>query len=183
MQRNFGFLQSSLILTMFLILAPGKSWGFGLWLEPYAGYEMGNVEQGNTSNDFSGENLGFRLGGTNDQLFFGFEYALSTLDVEKTGADDELKAKDMGLFVGYQFAPVRLWATLWFSNEADSDLQNGTYEGESGYKLGLGFKVFDPISLNVEKTLRYHKELEGNDLTNKVEVDGLLISFSLPFSM
>jgi len=165
-------------------LIAGMCWvapAHALWVEPYAGYEIGDQESGNTSYDASGLNLGIKGGATVSSINLGVEYALANLTVEQTNGDDDIKTRDIGLYVGTELSSVRLWFVYWFDSEGNSD-DSGDYEGDGGFKFGLGFKAFSQLSFNIEKTLRKWKELEGSKLTQKVEIDGVLVSLSLPFT-
>lgn len=170
------------LMQMFVLGLCAPAYALGIWAEPYAGYEISDREQNNTSYDATGLNLGFRLGATNNSVFFGVEYALANLDVDHPTNDDEIKTKDIGLFFGTEFSTLRLWFTYWLDSEGDSDNSNSTYSGDGGYKLGLGFKVFNQASLNVEKTLRTWKEDDGTKMQHKMEIDGIMVSLSLPLS-
>ena len=154
----------------------------GIWAEPYAGYEFGDREQNNSSYDASGINLGFRLGATNSSMFFGVEYALSNINIDQPGTDDEIKTTDLGAFFGLNFSMARLWLTYWLDSEGASDYANGTYSGSGGYKIGCGFKLFSSASLNFEKTHRNWSELEGSNLNQNITIDAVMVSLSLPLT-
>jgi hypothetical protein len=171
------------ILVLSFLMLGFSTPAFALFVEPYAGYEMGNAESGSTANDASGINLGLRLGGESASLFYGVEYALANIDVDNTnGNDDEIKTSDLGLFLGSKFSTVRLWFTFWLDSEGASDNAGGSYEGMGGYKLGLGFALFGTANLNIEKTLRTWTKYEGNDLNNDYEIDAFMISISMPIT-
>lgn len=175
-------MKKNLIAILITLGAAAPAWALGGWVEPYAGYETGNREQGNSSYDASGLNLGFRLGMTNNPLYFGLEYALADLKVDYPSQDDDIKTKDLGLFIGTDLNMIRLWFVYWFDSEGDSDNSNSTYSGDGGYKLGLGFKAFSQVSINVEKTLRVWRKNDGTKMSQKIEIDGMMISASLPFT-
>ena len=170
-------LTSPLLIILFFLNSASAS----VWFEPYAGYEIGDQEIGTTSYDSSGLNLGFRLGAKMTSLFFGLDYTLGDLTVDKTNNDEDLKTKDLGVFVGNDFGTLRLWFTYWLDSEGDSD--SSDCEGSGGYKFGLGFKAFSSASLNVEKTLRSWDECGGNKQNPEIEIDSILFSLSLPFSL
>lgn len=152
-----------------------------LWIEPYAGYEIGDQEQGNSSYDASGLNLGIKGGGSIAQINLGIDYSLGDFTVEYTNNDEDIKTRDLGLYIGTDLSVLKLWFVYLLDSEGNTE-DSGDYEGDGGFKFGLGIKAFGPASLNIEKSLRKWKERDGNRLTQKVELDGVLISLSLPFT-
>lgn len=155
----------------------------GGFFEPYAGYEIGDQEQNNTSYDTKGPNLGFRVGYVvSEPIYLGLEYVLADLDVDRPSSDTNIKTTDVGLVIGGSLSSVRLWLTYWLSSTGNSDNPDTTYKGDGGYKFGLGFNVFGQVNFNVEKTLRIWKKDNNTTLSDNIEIDGMMISLSLPFT-
>ena len=177
--RSFLFSTFGLILSWGLLAAPAAH--AQITFEPYAGYEIGDAEQGSSSDDASGLNLGFRVGGEVGSVILGLEYALAELTVEYSGPDEDFSTKDLGLFVGGDLGTVRVWFTYWLDSEGKPD-SGSTYEGSGGYKIGVGFNAFSKVNLNIEKTLRVWDKVGDSDLNNEIEIDAIMISASLPFT-
>jgi hypothetical protein len=169
----------SFFFAIFL-LATSKCFALGFWTEPYAGYEIGNREQNHVFYSSSGIDLGFRAGGSDGFMIFGLEYCLSDLGVDESSADN-IKTRDLGPFFGLNFTFVRTWVTYWIKSEGTSD-QDGGYKGHGGYKLGLGFPILGPASLNIEKSMRIWKSFDSNTVHGTMAIDSTLLSVSMPFS-
>ena len=167
-----------LLFSTLGVFSPATARAF--WFEPYAGYELSHEGSGLVTYAANGPSFGVRLGAESASIFYGIEYALAYLDTDRPKTVNDIEIRDIGLVIGNQFSMVRAWLTYWLSNNANWG--SNAYSGMGGYKLGLGVKVFTQAYINVEKSLRIWQDSNGRTLSRSHEIDGLLISLSLPFT-
>ncbi|MCO4793948.1 MAG: outer membrane beta-barrel protein [Bacteriovoracaceae bacterium] len=196
----------SLITLLTLFFSAQASAGF--LIEPYLGYVIaGETTDTNytpvVTTEYSGLNLGGRLGFQYLGLMAGAQYEMMStdLDVTQVGtgtAKDAVKKSNMGIFVGYNFPMMlRVWGTYFLDSTLEGDDPNkaglqyinstDTISG-GGYALGVGFTALPFISLNLEYRTYEYDEWEDTDgtpssgnYTKKPESNEIFLSVSAPF--
>ncbi|MCO4756005.1 MAG: hypothetical protein KC478_16105 [Bacteriovoracaceae bacterium] len=171
------------LLTLFLISF--SSWGSVLF-EPYYGMSFsGELEESSTEALFTGPSYGAKFGAQYMGLFGGFDYRLGTFSVdakeEGTSLEDETLDLEMYYaFVGYEFpAFFKVWAGLGIGGGADSP--GLEFSDASGSLLGVGYKGFPVISLNLEYMSWKYDEVDPGSESD-LEGQNFLVSVSIPIN-
>lgn len=192
----------------------GKVAFAGVLIEPYIGYSLAgkidDKEVGDESkSDYSGLNLGGRLGFQYLGLMGGFAYDHGSYETELTGPQDSVdslksagitmkdkwSANSYGAFVGYNFPILlRVWGTYFFSSKW-TDQDNGstifTKDSEfrgSAYELGLGYTALPFLSLNAQyRVTNFDKSKDASDgstaTVKDTSVNSFILSVSLPINL
>lgn len=154
----------------------------GFLVEPVLGYSVGGHEVSNNDTSYNGVSLGARLGYQFLGLQGGFDYLQSNLSMKDV---DSLTAREMGLFVGYEFPILlRAYAGYIFSSTAKKEASiDQEYTKGSGTKFGVGFTGLPFIDINFEYRMGDFTELKTNGSTSSTDVTNkaFMISLSLPF--
>jgi hypothetical protein len=147
----------------------------GVFIEPYAGYGIGNWEQGASGQDLKGLIYGARVGYVVDGIGGGIEYMAGTLKDEGSPALS-FKGTNTGVWAGYNFPfLVRIFATYFFDSQ--SEHRSASFEG-TGTKFGIGFTGLDPVSINLE-TMTTDWDTNNSSIVTKSKTT--LLTVSLPF--
>ncbi len=158
----------------------------GLLLEPYLGYYAGKWEQGGGNEKFSGAGFGARVGYKHVLgPMFGLDYMTGKFE-DKGDLKADLTPQQLGAFVGFEFPILlRVYAAYNFSDKLKfkSDYRSGTYEGDSGIKLGVGFTALPLLSINVEYVASSYDEFRGSATSPDFETKYYGLSVSLPFDL
>lgn len=132
-------------------------------IEPYIGYELGEIDFNTAGfgNSATARVYGIRgLLGINN-VFIGGDHSAGKSVVEYSDSsltNSEYDFTDTGLFISYHFNfGLRLWYVNFFSHKA-IDQDGDEISGKGGAKYGLGYIVTDYISLNVEQASRKYSE-------------------------
>ena len=169
----------------------------GVYVEPYAGTETGEVTgksyagttETKVDKDWSGSSYGLKLGyAFLDQTFgIGLDYMSGSYtgedNVDPTLADVDYDGEDIGAFVFLDLPLfVKLQATYFFSSTFDGtedSIGKATYEG-SGYKAGISFTMIPFIGINVDFIQLNYDDVDNPTLT-KIDIDreSVLVSGSL----
>jgi hypothetical protein len=179
MKVPFRILNAALFALAFS--AGASAFALEFTIEPYAGYEFGYDVQGTTAYSESGPDFGLRAGLNIEGFIVGADYMMGNLSVSKPGANFSIKTADLGAYVGYDASTVRFWGTYWLSSSG-SPSTGSSYSGSGGYTLGLAIKVYELLSVFVEKNVRTYTSQGGSDLSPDIRLDGTLVGVSLPFS-
>ncbi|MEQ1663788.1 MAG: hypothetical protein ABL927_00260 [Bdellovibrionales bacterium] len=149
-------------------------------IEPYVGLEKGTYSSGGADIDFSGTDIGARLGYSVLGFTFGADYMMASMTEKPSGGDVKAKNTDMGVFAGYQF-PIMLQAylTYFLSSELDADNQSDNLKG-SGTRIGVGYTGLPFVVINFEMIKRTYTKLGSVDLSNDAKYDSYAINVSLP---
>ncbi len=148
-------------------------------IEPFIGWQTGEVVYGGTTADISGIEFGGRLGATFTMFALGGEFSKADLTIDSSPELD-LATTDMGLFFSVEFPIlIRAYFTYFLSSEAEPD-SGADYEGDGGYRLGVGFTALPFLSINVERILRKYDEQGSASIDNEVETTMLSVSIPLP---
>ncbi len=156
-----------------------------LLVEPFAGYEFGNIKQGNSSDGLSGANYGARLGYESLGFMIGGEYALGALRGSPSGGSNyNVSTTDVGIFAGYNFPVLlRVYGTYYpLSTATDDNIPGGDLNG-TGYRVGIGFTPLPFITVAVEVVDRDYTKQGSSSLTHNVKTNSTLITVTLPFTL
>ncbi|MBX9767790.1 MAG: hypothetical protein K2X47_11010 [Bdellovibrionales bacterium] len=158
---------------------------FGLQyiLEPYLGYEMGYLTQKSVPEmTAQGLNFGGRLGVRLFGVGFGFDYMTSTQTAKQSEQTGDFKPTDYGLFLGHKFeSGISIYGTYFLSARAkiQSDVNNQDFSG-SGYKLGMGWKLFSFCEIGLELISRKYTKYDQASMTNSLLSSTAAISIAIP---
>lgn len=171
------------LLTLFFISF--SAWG-SILFEPYFGLSIsGELEESSTDAQFYGPSYGLKFGAQYMGLFGGFDYRLGTFSVDASEAgttleDETLDAEIYYGFIGYEFpAFFKVWAGLGVGGKAQApglDFSEG-----SGSLLGLGYKGFPLVSINIEYMTFKYDEVDPGDESD-LEGQNILASISVPIN-
>lgn len=168
-------------LFVILSLLVATNANAGILLEPYVGYQIGQLkDSADNKPDVTGMGYGARVGFTLPLVFFAFDYSAAALDYEYQSTKLDADYTAMAAVVGVSLPLIRLWAGYNFSAELDVD--GDTYKG-AGMKAGLGFKLpVLPISLNAEYIINDYDEKDPGT-TQGVDHTGVFVSISAPLDL
>lgn len=173
----------------------------GLMIEPYIGYEMGDITLDPVSGSEStfsnsGVGYGLRLGYQMLVPFLALDYRVSSgTSKPNVGTDQDYTSSSLGAVVGVDLPLIRAWAGYGFSNEAtlkglggDADTKyKGTYT-----KAGIGLGFLPIVSINAEYIMNNFSKVnfgEGaGDESRSTYYDSIknnmvFISVSAPFDL
>ncbi len=175
----------------------------GMLLEPYVGYESGNLNY----KPVNGVDLKDSLTATGFGLRLGYKFLLPwvALDYTSTSGTDKRDSSlnienpgtthsSLGAVVGVDLPLfLRFWGGYGLSNElatkATSTILATKFKG-SYLKLGAGLKIIPFTSLNLEyimnKYTRYDNGVTEGDIGNtfsSTSNDTLMLSISVPFNL
>ena len=150
----------------------------GGMFEPYVGYGMGKAG-GSKTYTISGIYYGARLAYKDGSFFAGGEYQGAKMTWD-TSPSQDTTGTDIGVVLGYELtAGVRLYGNYFIT----SKLKTGSNSGIEGtaLKAGVGFKVMDPILMNVEYYMAtYTKDDDGNTMGANINSNIVMVNFSIP---
>ena len=156
----------------------------GVLIEPYLGYLTGKVEQSSNDWDISGVNFGARLGYKSFLgLMGGLDYMTGKLEDDANPKND-VTPSQLGVFVGFEFPILlRVYGVYGISNKAEfkDSATTNKYEGGDNIKLGVGFTALPLLSINLEYIMASYDEMDGNSLTNDLNIKTYGLSVSAPF--
>jgi hypothetical protein len=167
-------------LVSFITLAMSSVQAEGLYIEPYLGYESGEIDYGTTDDDTKGIVYGFKLGYMAGRLGAGFAYGTGTVEVDAT-VEDDFEFEDMGAYLIYSIGMARVWANYIFDATGELDDVNTKYRDGKGLGIGVGFVVPSGVSLNIEKVERTYEKVGANRPAPAHEMNSLVFSVSIPF--
>lgn len=170
----------ALALVCFVTLPSTATMAKGLYVEPYFGYESGELDYGSTDDDTKGVVYGAKLGYMSGSVGMGFYYGTGSVEVDST-IEDDFEIEDKGAYLIYKFNTTRLWATYIFDATGELDDAGTKYKDGTGQAFGVGFKVLNGLSLNIEKISRKYKKVDNNPVTPKRELSALVFSLSIPY--
>lgn len=185
--RNIKLLIAALMLS--------SSAYAGLYLEPYVGYEKGDVTgtaNGPFDQDVSGTQFGAKVGFNTMGFAVGVDGAQVSLAGEDNLAnpdDMDFKGTDLGAFVQFTFPVMfKVSASYIFSSKAEDDTNvNGVktkIEGK-GFKFGVGFTGLPFVSINLDMiNVNYDDITYGGTAITDADLDRktFMLSLSLPLS-
>jgi len=179
----------------------------GILIEPYLGYAIlgnGEVSISNTKydNDYASLTFGGRLGLQHLGFMMGADYSIQNFEMESTTGsttyNDDVKKKQFGIFVGYNFPILlRVWGTYFISSSFEGDDavsstnrydSNDELNDGNGFGLGVGYRPISFVSINLEyRKFEYDTwEVAGVEATNMTKdqtLSEILLSVSLPFNV
>jgi hypothetical protein len=164
------------VLTL-CVSSLSRAAGDGLYVEPYVGYETGELDYGSSDDDTKGMVYGFRLGMMSGSIGGGFDYGAGTVEVD-SAVEDDFEIKDMGAYLVYNLGAARIWATYIFDATGELDNNGDEYEKGTGLRLGVGFPV-GSFSLNVEKVDRTYERYNNAAANPEREMNALVFSASI----
>ncbi len=160
----------------------------GVLIEPLIGYSFGKFQSettpGGQSDELSikGASYGGRLGYQN----LGFQLGLDYLSSNMSGDDVDLKASELGLFVGFEFPILlRVYAGYVLSGKGsltgDSEEDDTSFKGGTGPKVGLGITLLPFLDFNIDyRSITYDSE-KADGVTFDANYNAIMVGFSLPF--
>lgn len=178
-----------LLIALMLMATTAKA---GFLVEPFLGFGFTSGDFGTSDVTATGTTMGARVGYQMLGVMGGLEYAMSpesTWEFKGTTDTDKIKLKrtQIGAFVGYNLPILlRAWASYQFSSKAEGTLTGTDYSFEgSATTLGVGFTGLPFVSLNLEyKMYSFDDNKAGSSkLTDKLEVNEVLLSVSLPLDL
>lgn len=178
-----------LIIAMVFFFQLSQKAKADFYLEPFVGVLVNSTfEAGSDKGDVSGSQVGARLGWTKMGLSIGLDgRRTSSTSASNDSGDLELTATQAGFFVGYEFPILfRVWANYIFSsNASNDDNSDEKYTEGTGYTVGLGYKIFPFVSLNLELfSTQYDKfEFNGGEADADYKSDGMVLGVSVPVSI
>jgi hypothetical protein len=150
-------------------------------IEPFIGWQTGDFELGNAATkDVDGIEFGGRLGITFVEVFnIGGEFSKGTLSDDDSPSTD-YDTTDAGIFFSFEFPIlVRAYATYFLSSVADPD-SGQKFEGDGGFRLGIGFTGLPFVSINIEQILRKYDERGSSSVDLEIKTTMIGISVPLP---
>lgn len=161
----------------------------GLLLEPYLGYVSGKQTSGSASANFTGTELGTRVGYSTFNFSLGADY-ITAKYTDDSSSKNDLTMSDLGIFASYKFPILlRVFATYVPSSQLKGSAQNildYTYKGNTT-RLGVGFTGFPIININLEYITATYKDLEvlgqTTSLSSSVTTSAYALSISVPFDL
>ena len=144
-----------LFVALLLSLAAGSFAHADLMIEPYLGYETGNLSTkgsgADTSDETKGVVPGLRLGyAAPAVLWVALDYSIES-NGKISGTDYD--RSNLFLDVGADLLLIRLWGGYGFSNSLTTKPTSGNnsnFSGGSMLKAGIGFTFLPFVSLNLE---------------------------------
>lgn len=155
---------------------------------PYGGIQNLEFNENNRTGDVKGQRVGAHLGWQYFYFTIGLDvnYQFNEIDKGFRGSSSEnYKGYAFGPFIGIGTNGVRMWVGARLTSLEMENSIDGYYFGEA-YFLGMGFRVLNPLFLNIEYIKNTYDEQEIDDgettsLSNSIKFDGLFVSVSLPF--
>lgn len=183
-----------LILLLSLVLISFQA-NAGILIEPYYGMiNSGSVEgDGDFEEDYTGTEMGARLGWTSLGLQLGVDYRIHSIEFETriSGFDVDFDVEHTGMyaFIGYQFPVMfRLYGAYAISgNGGYTATVNGAetevdYEGFNSTILGASYTGLPFVAINFEVVnFEWDEDEDGNEESN--EWSHYLLSVSIPISL
>lgn len=160
------------IVATLLLSAPAFA---DLYLEPYLGYETG--EMGSPGVDLKGSVLGAKLGYSSMGFAIGADYMMGSLELDTTPTTD-VDTKDLGIFAQFTFPIlIKVGVTYFMDSKADT---GGAVDLEgSGTKIGVGFTGLPFVAINLDMININYDKPAPVDTDRKT----YLLSVSLPLSL
>lgn len=162
-----------------------------LLLEPHVGYNIsGSGTNGGLKLEYTGPQLGARVGYQNLGFMTGLDYTNSSGDVDATllgvKTTQQYNTNDLGIFVGYNFPILlRVWGTYYFGNTMKLKSSNIEYSGNTK-ELGVGFTALPFLSVNAMYRMVTHDEIKTGSVTgslNDYTYNEIVLGVSLPFNL
>jgi hypothetical protein len=178
----------------------------GILIEPYLGYETGDLSY---TPVFTGTGTEFKdvQTGTGYGLRLGYKFLIPWVALDysgvsgkaKTGAsaigfaDTDYTRSSLGAVVGADLPIIRLWAGYGLSNElaykATASTAASKFKG-SYVKAGVGLKLIPFLSVNLEYKMNTYTKFDNGttesdikDFFSSHKNDMLMISLSAPFNL
>lgn len=170
-----------LALAVFCLI--GNAAMAGVVLEPYAGYEMGQIAcVTNTSTNCDSKNTGVIYGGrlgikSMRGFWIAAEYEGSSTLTSKPddgGTSSNLKHTALGGTIGYDsFGGYRIFAGYNFQDTLVTTAADGaetTLKDGSSYHFGIGYRFHMlPMALNFGYWVGSYKKVESSGITSQIE--------------
>jgi opacity protein-like surface antigen len=178
----------------------------GILVEPYLGYEMGdlkykfaagNSDQADHTDSTSGMAYGLRVGYKFLIPWVALDYTGGTATVkpDPTGSDYDLTKSSLGAVVGVSLPLIRAWAGYGFSNEITKKGTAGNPDAKfkgNYLKAGVGLGILPLVDINLEYKINDLKKVDlgagagdqdKSAIYDSNKYDTIMISVSLPFNL
>lgn len=170
-----------MICALVLVSTVAKAGGF---IEPYAGYQMGEYSTSTTTTKDKGTALGLRAGYQMIIPWFALDVKMYKGQDDANPASD-ISFTDIGVTVGASVPFLRPYIGYVPSAKLKSEATGTSVEVKgTALKLGLGIKILPLVDINIEQTTYTLKDfsLNGVDIPNasadyKSTMIGLGITF------
>jgi predicted porin len=156
----------------------------GVLLEPYVGYQTGNIGTSSLSYGTSGVDYGARLGYQATNWMFGADYTSGSWTQNSTPTQPQ-SPSDIGAFLGYQGMAWRGYVEYVVSSSmAYTTSPTTTYTG-TGVKVGVGYKFKPWLAVNANYLSDTYTAISGQsgNLTNNVTAGTYGLEVSFPFNL
>jgi len=176
----------------------------GILIEPYLGYEMGDLKYKYVpaiggpefTDKASGVSYGMRLGYKFLLPWIALDYSGGTATVKPdTGTDYDLTKSSLGAVVGVNLPLIRAWAGYGFTNEMTIKGTGGSNDTKlkgNYLKAGVGLGFIPFVSVNLEYKINELKkvdlgagagEIDKSLLYDSWKHDTIMLSVSVPFNL
>ena len=164
-------------------------------IEPHLGYNIsgGTASYLGSKYDYSGAQVGARLGMQSFGLMGGLDYTHAGFDLKQTNLTSQASAttpatqEEIGVFLGYN-APLllRAWLGYYFSTKMTFSNTITSYFKGTTTEIGVGFTPLPLISLNVVYRMvsfdKGHTAAAG-DYTIAYAPKEIVLGVSVPFNL
>lgn len=152
-------------------------------LEPYVGYESGYLTQKGIQEMTSlGHHFGARLGFTFWGIGMGIDYMTSSQTVTQVGQKSDYKPVDYGVFFKYHIlTDFILYGTFFVASSSKVQPEENTknFSG-SGYKLGVGWRLYSFCEIGLELITRKYSKYDDQTMSNTLLGSTAGLSIAVP---
>lgn len=152
-------------------------------LEPYLGYESGYLTQNGIQEMTTlGNHFGARLGFTFWGIGMGIDYMTSSQTVTQVGQKSDYKPVDYGVFLKYHIlTDFILYGTFFVasSSKVQPDENTKNFSG-SGYKLGVGWRLYSFCEIGLELITRKYSKYDDQAMSNTLLGSTAGLSIAVP---
>lgn len=167
------------LVLFFSLIFSSSLYAKWYFVEPSIGYHQGHYE----ANKLSGIGVDLKFGFNWNNMFIGGDYALAP-SLTSAKVAYEIGLTNTGVVLGWNMKGWRMWYVHMMSSELSWSVSGAeTSITGSGYKIGLGGKIFNELSLNIEANFLKYTESSIDGTVSDVDqfMDLVLISFSWPY--
>lgn len=179
-----------LTIAMISLFVYAEKTRAGTLVEPWIGMHLNsNMDNSILSEkkDLSGTAVGGRLGFQNFGFMLGLAAKKGTFTIDDVTTNDELEYTQYGLFAGYDFPILlRVWIESILGGSGSTNTDSGEFTSVSGSNIGIGYKAFPFVSLNLEIGNATYKGYEFDDGTTSnrsAKISTYLFSISIPLAL
>lgn len=179
-----------LTLAMISLFVFAEQTRAGTLVEPWVGMHLNSnadISTQTEKKDISSVAVGGRLGFQNFGFMVGLAAKKGTFKIDDMTTDDQLEYTQYGFFAGYDFPILfRVWAEMVLGGSGATNDTKGEFTSVSGTNIGVGYKFFPFLSLNLEVGSAKYSDYEldnGTKSDDTAKLNTYLLSVSLPLSI